>query len=306
MPDASWFASALFDCPPSEYLRERLRTYAVSQGRPDEFDTLAGKGAKFGGVELRWEAVPVDRPEGGMSAAERFALMEAAALLHQTAETVWLWFLAAGADDPAPWFAIPETHPKRLRDAIRAFEKQPEASAAAAISGAFLGASGPEGVWDCPSLPEWTSAVRALRGLMLWFARPVQNAAAYNALKHGAVGVAGRHRLDVEVDGETIEWAAGQTLTALRPDGKAPSGESRWRMEQRWYSPEVCMAATVFGSSLIDLIWQSTRQRVQGTRRPPIDYGRLAQHTYEVLQGLDDSHFANSSTAFRFDRESRP
>ncbi|MSW50167.1 MAG: hypothetical protein F2817_04640, partial [Actinobacteria bacterium] len=140
VPDLQWYAESILERSPSEYLRERLRVLAVSCANPSDIDVSAERGAKFGDLELRWETTDDADDTSEMSAASRFALMDSAVLLHQTAEALWLWFLASAVEAPAPWFAIPSTTPAKLQAQISAFQDAPVGTRDHAVGMAFIDA----------------------------------------------------------------------------------------------------------------------------------------------------------------------
>lgn len=298
MPDLEWFAESLLERPPSEYLRERLKILAVSWANSREIDRLSELGVKLGELDLRWAPVDDRRPPSEMSAAARFASMDSAVLLHQTAETLWHWFLASAAAVPAPWFSIPSTTPKKLQDQIDAFRDGPRERSGDAVGMAFLDAWEPGSRERQLRDAESVAAVSELRQLMLWFAEHVGSAGAYNGIKHGSAAISRRQRLSLEIGGETIDWASGESLIVLRRDGRPDKGREPWKLEQRWYSLEVCLAGTAIGCSLLDLIWERVRHRARGRGVRSIKPDEVAGLTVRVLRKLSDDHSSEATHRF--------
>jgi hypothetical protein len=298
MPGLESFAESLLERSPSEYLRERLRILAVSWANGPEIDRLSEHGVKLGDLDLRWTSVDDVHPASEMSAAARFASMDSAVLLHQTAETLWHWFLAAVAEEPAPWFSIPATSPQKLQHQIETFRSGPRAGSDDSVGIAFVDAWEPGPPERQPRDKETAAAVAELRQLMLWFAEHVGSAGAYNGIKHGSAAIPKRQRLSLEIDGRTIDWASGESLIVLRRDGQPNNGREPWILEQRWYSLAVCLAGTAMGCSLLDLVWERIRHRARGRGVRAIKPDEVSGLTVDVLRKLDDHHYSEATHRF--------
>jgi hypothetical protein len=300
MPDLEWFAESLLEHAPSEYLRERLRVLAVSRAHAPAFNDLAERGTEFGDVGLRWEPRAVERAEGEMSPSDRFALMDSALLLHQTAETVWHWFLASTVEAPEPWFSIPSTSPGKLQEQIETLRTGSPDHVAGLVAMAFLDSSGPPGSQRAERSTAEAEAIAGLRDLLFWFARHVGSADAYNAIKHGAVALTGRHSMSLEVDGKTIDWASGESLLVLRRNGRPDRGREPWKLEQRWYSLEVCLAGTAVGCALLDLLWGRTRLRARRRSVRAVAPDEVAGLTVDFLREMSEDHFSSATHRFHW------
>ncbi|CAB4921819.1 unannotated protein [freshwater metagenome] len=133
---------------------------------------------------------------------------------------------------------------------------------------------------------------------MAWFAEHVGSADAYNGIKHGSAAIAGRQAMTLEIAGETIEWASGESLVVLRRDGKPDRGREPWKLKQRWYSLEVCLAAAAMGCSLLELIWQRVRLRARGRGVRVMAPQELTGLNVDVLRELSDAHSATATHRF--------
>lgn len=270
----------------------------MSWANSREIDKLSEHGVKIGELDLRWTPVEDGPPPSEMSPADRFATMDSAVLLHQTAETLWHWFLASVAEVPAPWFSIPSTSPKKLQDQIDAFRDGPRELTDDAVGKAFVDAWEPDSREHQPRDAESAAAVSELRQLMLWFAEHVGSAGAYNGIKHGSAAISKRQKLSFEIGGKTVDWASGESLIVLRRDGRPDKGREPWRLEQRWYSLDVCLVGTAMGCSLLDLVWGRVRLRARGRGVRAIKPEEMAGLTVGVLRKLSDDHSSEATHRF--------
>lgn len=249
--------SDFYAADPADYFHVRWLALMLLAGRPDETLSLFGEGITVGHVHAKLED-----PQTDAEGVRDFATMESQILLHQACETLLRLYLAHVGRPPCPWLDLSgETSfahfKKRVRSEILTADiDQP-------VADVFLG--GAKEAFNGLGDEGWADAVRNLTSFLRTFAdRWLEEAHAYNSLKHGLAVLPSAVQLSFAAEGDPLEQARllaqGPSLDFLECT-PWEGGRRSWRRTTTWIDVSESLAFTDVARSMIASLWEIARMR---------------------------------------------
>ena len=250
--------SDFYAADPADYFHVRWLALMLLAGRPDAALSLFGEGVTFGHVHAKLED-----PQSDAEGVRDFATMESQVLFHQACETLLRLYLAHVGRPPCPWLDMAGetsfTHFKeRVRTEIIAADINSD------VADVFLGGS--QAAFEGLSDDEWTDAIHNLASFLRTFARRwLEEAHAYNSLKHGLAVLPSAVQLSFAQEGEALEQARllaqGPSLDFLECTPWGKDGRRSWKRTTTWIDVSESLAFTDVARNMIASLWEIARIR---------------------------------------------
>lgn len=247
-----------FALEPWRYLDTRVFSLVALAGKPSEIIELFQDGVVLG-QRLRMSATTVDRPNP--EDLDRFVAVDSEVLLHHAAETVLRAYFAFASSSDAPWLTIAsERRAGRFKQKVadrfvaRSGASSDELDLTALV---FLGSRRPLQK-DGPSYEDWRRATMNIEKFVRDFAKHwLEEAATYNALKHGLVADASMQSLSLLYDEDlpspySLEGIAVEVVES----DVLPDDSVEWFMRTKWVDVEQNLIRVWIASRLLQAAWQ--------------------------------------------------
>lgn len=251
---------------PADYFHTRWLSLVLLAGRPDDVLALLRDGATHGHVHVRIEGSEID-----VNGVRDHVTMDSQVLLHQASEALLRLYLAHAARPLCPWMEVAgETSFGRFKERVR--KEILGGDIRADVKFVFLGVQPPDG--HPHDAEAWSGAADNLASFLRVLARRwLEEAHAYNALKHGLAVLPSSMRLQFIAETGTLEEARvlgdGPSLDYLECsawEGNERDGSRReWKRTTTWIDVSESLAFTSVARSMIGSLWTIARARYTGT-----------------------------------------
>jgi hypothetical protein len=244
-----------FELQPWAYLHTRLLGLVAAAGKPAAFAEMFKGDITIGG---RLKVTGTGEP-ASPGYVEQFVAVDSEVLLHHAAETVLRAYLAFASGPDAPWLEI-ATHwsSKDFKAQVqRRFRGSgPTSRDLDETAVLFLGSQRPPDAET--SHEDWRRATMNIEAFIREFANHwLEEAATYNALKHGLVASSREQSFRLaydeaeptpfEIEGMTLEVVEGK----LRKEDRA----IEWSMTTRWVAIERNLTLVWIATQLLKAAW---------------------------------------------------
>ena len=246
-----------YDADPDEYLHVRWLSLMLLAGRPDEALALLADGVQVGHIHASVTDGESD-PEG----VRDFATMESVVLLHQAAETLLRLYLAHVGRPSCPWIEVvaanqfPAFKDRVAREVVQALD-------ASDVDDVFLGGTGTS--FKSLSEEQRATSVQNLSSFLRVLARKwLEDANAYNSLKHGLAALPSAVSMSFAQEGESLADArvlgAGPSLDFLEWV-KVKARSRALRRTTMWIDVSENLALVDVSRQMIASLWVIARCR---------------------------------------------
>lgn len=247
-----------FALEPWRYLDTRVFSLVALAGKPSEIIELFQDGVVLG-QRLRMSASTVERPNP--EDLDRFVAVDSEVLLHHAAETVLRTYFAFASRPDAPWLEIAsERRPGRFKRKVadrfvaRSGASSDDLDQTAAV---FLGSRRPLQEAG-PSYEDWRRATMNIEKFVRDFAKHwLEEAATYNALKHGLVADASTQSLTLLYDDKVSSPYSLEGIAVEVVESELlPNDSVEWFMKTKWVDVEQNLMRVWIASRLLQAAWQ--------------------------------------------------
>jgi hypothetical protein len=255
---------------PADYLQRRVRAVIMSISDSPAIKEALVQGVKYGETEIRRDP----DHEDDTKAAQAYASLESTNLLHHATECLLRLYFAHADQRPCPWLEIARLRrPRDFKERVEQLrDSLGEQKTIDSLRTIFFGNTRPEPLgWD-HSEEVWQRKTDGLLMLVGYVCnRALNDAALYNAAKHGLAVVGGNPGLFLSAPDAGLSIATeGPALTYLdltRPDD--PRGR-QWTKNLAFVQIEANLGLTEIVGLYIRGMWGIARYRYLGaTDEPP-------------------------------------
>lgn len=255
-----------YTADPDDYFHMRWYALLLLAAKPEATLGLLADGVTYEHVHARLETPDID-PNG----VRDYVSIESQVLLHQTVETLLRLFLAHAGRPACPWLEVAgemnfRTFKARVQGEIL------DADVSEDVDDLLLAGACASVPSDAAQRPELEKGRSVLAQLLRIFARRwLDEAHAYNSLKHGLAVTPGAAVLSFIVDGEAVPspvlLGAGPSLEFLEC---TPWKDSRrtWNRTTIWIDASEALAYTELARTMIGSLWAIARWRYAKTDMP--------------------------------------
>lgn len=227
------------DDGPAAYFRSRLELLLIgTQSREAQ--------------ELRYGRLRLPSTD---SLDDRFAHIEAIALLHQLTEATWSHLFAHEAPVICPAIYLAELSTQHWRKRVEQVLGAPDG----ALTLVRAALTGPDSVMSADDAERLDDRLpTAARLLAATARRYLGEGRLYNAIKHGAAADTTRSQISVEIDQDLELAHAGTWLSVLE---RAPADKARWRHVQVSTSVDQDLLLILCLIGVLGSVWQVAKAR---------------------------------------------
>jgi hypothetical protein len=247
-----------YTADPADYFHVRWLSLMLLAGRPHAALALFRDGISYGHIFARLEDPEVD-PDG----VRDFATMESQVLFHQACETLLRLYLARVKLPPCPWLEMAATTSFASFKA-RVRKEVIEGRLEEDVEQVFLG--GTRRNFEGLTQSDWEQVVRTLARFLRTFAgRWLEDAHAYNSLKHGLAVLPSEVQLSFAQEGTEIGdaqlLAHGPSLDFLECTPWSQDGRRSWQRTTTWIDVSEALAFVDVARNMIVSLWEVARAR---------------------------------------------
>lgn len=272
-----------YQARPTEYLERRLVSLLLAVSAPDGVAEALREGISFGQIRFQ-RTISSEENSTELSDLEAYASIESTNLLHHAGECMLRLYFAHQNNPLCPWLEVSRLRaPSKFKDQVhQLYSRLKDNGATNAVTYVFFGNADPSKLGLDTDQKEWSRYIDGTAALLALTCRFIlDDAALYNATKHGLALIGGTHGLELGSPDQTARISThGPALQFLDIQADASGKHRRWVKNLQFVDAERNIALTKIILMHISSMWDIARYRYTDDRS---SMPRVPSFTTEAL-----------------------
>lgn len=264
-----WINQSFYRAEPIDYILLRISSLLKMVGHPDDHVASVREGLIAHGVMIKFAEFELTSED-----LSRHAMIESTLIAHHAVETMLRLFVAhCGLPACPPIRVASHRTPREFKAIVREIvDNKDPAELRCDFGEVFMGL--PDAAAE-ESITRRDASVSLLRELAeMW----LNDAAVYNALKHGLAGIVGEAQIAIE--GRVM--SSGPSLEYLESSGSRKKPPISWSSTTVWIQPQAMLSAAMLAAHLINNLWLVAKCRYVGGEPPKTLFDAAGVHLREA------------------------